>query len=157
MGGFEKSRLKKKKGKNKSLVLDALGALLAATAAGLLGQEDGLDVGQNTSLGDGDALEQLVQFLIVADGQLEVARVDSLLLVVAGGVSSQLEDFGGQVLHDCGQIDWSAGSDALGVVARAKETVNSPHGELEPSSGGAALGLSTGLASLSTSRHSDSK
>ena len=31
--------------------------------------------------------------------------------------------------------------------------MHSSHGELEPSTGGAALGLRTGLASLSTSRH----
>ena len=79
-----------------SLVLLALGrALLATATTGLLGQEDGLDVGQHTSLGDGHALEQLVQLLVVADGQLEMAGVDPLLLVVAGGVACQLEDLGG--------------------------------------------------------------
>ena len=105
-GGFEKSRLKeknkerkkrllKKYGWNKSLIFHALGALLATAAACLLGQEDGLDVGQHASLGDGDSLEQFVQLLVVADGQLQVAGVDPLFLVVTGGVSSQLKDLGG--------------------------------------------------------------
>ena len=31
----------------------------------LLGEEDGLDVGQDTSLGDGDTGEQFVQLLVV--------------------------------------------------------------------------------------------
>ena len=59
-----------------------LGLLLGA--GGLLGQEDGLDVGQDAALGDGDAGQQLVQLLVVADGELDVARDDALLLVVRG-------------------------------------------------------------------------
>ncbi len=43
---------------------------------GLLGQEDSLDVGEDTTLGDGHTGEQLVELLIVADGQLEVAGDD---------------------------------------------------------------------------------
>ena len=82
-----------------------------------------------------------------------MTRVDPLFLVVASGVAGQLEDLGGQILHDGRQVDRSACTDSLGVVSRAKETVNSPHGELESCSGGAALGLGAGLASLSTSRH----
>ena len=126
--------------------------VLLATAA-LLGQKDCLDVGENASLGDSDTLEQAVQLLIVADGQLQVARVDPLFLVVAGSVAGQLEDLGSEVLHDCCQVDRSAGSHSLGVVSRAKKTVNSSHGELKSCSGRAALGLGAGLASLSTSRH----
>ena len=82
-----------------------------------------------------------------------MAGVDPLLLVVAGGVASQLEDLGGEILHDGCQVDWGAGTDTLGIVPNAEETVNSSHGKLKPSTGGAALGLSTGFASLSTSRH----
>ena len=41
----------------------ALGLLLGA--GGLLGQEDGLDVGQDAALGDGDAGQQLVQLLVI--------------------------------------------------------------------------------------------
>ena len=104
--GWERNKIKRWK----SLV-----TLLAAR--GLLGQEDGLDVGQYASLSDGHALEQLVQLLVVADGELEVAGVDPLLLVVAGGVAGQLENLSGQVLHDGGEVDWSTGAHPLGVVA----------------------------------------
>ena len=45
----------------------SLGGLL-----GLLGEEDGLDVGEDTALGDGHTSKQLVQLLVVTDGQLEV-------------------------------------------------------------------------------------
>ena len=140
---------------NKKVKKERSSLVALLSAAGLLGQKDGLDVGQDTSLGDGDAAQELVQLLVVADGQLEMARVDPLLLVVAGGVAGQLEDLSGEVLHDGGQVDRGAGSDALGVVSLAEETVHTSHGELEPSTGGAALGLGAGLASLSTSRHGE--
>ena len=35
---------------------------------GLLGQKHSLDVGEDTTLGDGDSGEKLVEFLVVADG-----------------------------------------------------------------------------------------
>ena len=139
------SEKKKKKG----------GSLVLLAAASLLRQEDGLDVGEHASLGDSDALEQTVQLLVVADGELKVARVDPLLFVVTGRVASQLEDLCRQVLHDGCQVDWGAGTDTLGVVAQTEETVNSPNWELESCTGGAALSLGAGLASLSTSRHGE--
>ena len=37
----------------------------------LLGQENGVDVGQDTSLGDGHASEELVELFVVADGELD--------------------------------------------------------------------------------------
>ena len=37
----------------------------------LLGQQNSLDVGQNTTLSDRDARQQLVQFLDVAGGQID--------------------------------------------------------------------------------------
>ncbi|KIH52976.1 hypothetical protein ANCDUO_16907 [Ancylostoma duodenale] len=42
---------------------------------GLLGQENSLDVGQDSSLSDGHSGEQLVELLVVADGELEMARL----------------------------------------------------------------------------------
>ncbi len=101
----------------------------------LLGQEDSLDVGQYSSLSDGHSLEQLVQLLVIPDGQLEMAGVDPLLLVVPGGVSGQLKDLSGEVLHDGGQVDWGAGTDPLGVVSLTEKTVDTTDWELEPSTG----------------------
>ena len=42
---------------------------------------------------------------------------DSGLLVVPSGVAGQLEDLGGEVLHDGGHVDGGAGAHALRVVA----------------------------------------
>ena len=51
---------------------------LGLLAGLLLGQQNGVDVGQHTSRGDGHSAEQLVELLIVADGQLDVAGGDAL-------------------------------------------------------------------------------
>ena len=155
-----------------NLVSESWNLLLVST--GLLGQENGLDVGQDTSLGDGDSAQELVQLLVVADGQLQVAGVDSGLLVVAGSVAGQLEHFSGEVFENSGQVDLKSdksqsdqeiekaqetnrcsGSDALSVVALAEHAVQTTDWELESSSRGARLGLATrlGLSTLSTSRH----
>lgn len=56
---------------------------------------------------DGDVAQELVQLLIVADGELEVTRNDAGLLVVACSVAGEFEDFGGQVFEDSGEIDGS--------------------------------------------------
>lgn len=74
--------------------------------AGLLGEQDSLDVGENTTLGDGHSREQLVQLLVVADGQLQMTGDDPRLLVVASGVTCQLEHLSCEVLHHCCQVDW---------------------------------------------------
>ena len=120
---------------------------------GLLGEEDGLDVGQDTSLGDGDTREQLVQLLVVPDGELEVTGDDPGLLVVTGGVAGQLEDLSGEVLHDGGHVDGGAGSDTLGIVTLPQQTVDTSDGELKTGPAGPGLCLSLNLASLSASRH----
>ena len=104
------------------------GALLGF---GLLGQEDGLDVGEDTSLGNGDSGQELVQLLVIADGQLQVPWNDPGLLVVTGSIACQFEDLGGQVFHNRGQVNWSSGTHTFSIVAFAQEAMNSTHGELE--------------------------
>ena len=120
---------------------------------GLLGQEHGLDVGQNTTLSDGHAGQQLVQLFVVSDGQLEVTWDDASLLVITGSVTGQFEHLGGQVLKHGSQVDGSTSTNSFGVVALAEQTVDSAHGELETSAGRARLGLSLHFASLATTRH----
>ncbi len=138
---------------NFSSVLLAGAALLAPLAglARLLWQQHRLDVGQDAALGDGHAGQQLVQLLVIPDGQLQVAGDDAGLLVVPGGVAGQLQHLGGQVLHDGGQVDGCAGAHALGVVALAEEAVDAAHGELEAGAGRARLGLAAALKVSTTS------
>ena len=131
-----------------------LADLLLGGLLGLLGQKHGLDVGQHAALSDGHSAQQLVELLVVADGQLQMAGDDAGLLVVAGGVSGQLQDLSGQILQHSRQVDGSAGTDAVSVVAFAEQSVHTAHGELEPGAGGAGLGLRPGFASgFTSSRH----
>ena len=102
---------------------------------GLLGQKDGLDVWQYTTLSDGDSSQELVEFLVVSDGELQVTWDDSGLLVVAGSVSSQLENFSAEVFQNSGEVDWCASSYTLRVVSISEETMNTTDGELKSSTG----------------------
>jgi hypothetical protein len=99
-----------------------------------------VDVGQNTTLGNGDVTQKLVQLLIVADGELEVTGDDTSLLVVTGGVTSQLEDFSSEVLENGSEVDGSTGTNTLSVVALAEQTVDTANGEGQTSLGGTACG-----------------
>ena len=102
---------------------------------GLLGEEYSLDVWQYTTLGNGHTREQLVQLLVITDGQLQVTGDDPCLFVVTGSIACQLENFSGQVLHDSGQVDGGTGSDSLSIVSLAQVTVDTSHGELKTSTG----------------------
>jgi hypothetical protein len=66
-----------------------------------------VDVWQDTTLCDCDVTEELVQFFIVADGELQMTGDDTGLLVVAGGVTGQLEDFSCEILEHSGEVNGS--------------------------------------------------
>ena len=119
----------------------------------LLGQKHGLDVGQHTALSNGDTRQELVQFFVIADGELQVTRDDSGLLVVARSISCQLENLGGEVFHDGGQVDGSAGTAAFSVVSLSEHTMDTADGELESSAAAAGLCLCLGFSSFASSRH----
>lgn len=95
-----------------------------------------MDVGENTTLSDGDVTQKLVQLLIVSDGKLKMTGDDTGLLVVASSVTSQLEDFSSEVLEDGSEVDGSTGTDTLSVVALSEETVDTTDRESETSLGG---------------------
>ena len=81
----------------------------------LFGQMDSLDVGKDTSLCDGDSRQEFVKFFVVSDSELKMARLDSCLLVVSDRVTSQLQDFNGQVLEDYIKVDWYARADSVSI------------------------------------------
>ena len=119
----------------------------------LLGEKNSVNVGENTTGGDGDVAQQLVQLLVVLDGEGEVTRHDARLLVVTGGVASELEDLGAEVLEDGGEVDGGAGAHAGGVLALAEVAPDAAHGELQPGLGGRGGALLAAAASFSFSRH----
>jgi hypothetical protein len=127
-----------------SLEFLALALLAALALSGFLGQKDGVNVGQNTARGDGNTAEKLVQLLVIADSELDVARNDAGLLVVAGGVTGKLENLGGQVLEHSTEVNRCSSADARGILALLQIAVNTTDGKLETR----LLGARDGLAAL---------
>lgn len=148
-----KQRTEKQKARHALHLL--AGVLATSSLSGLLGQQVLVNVGQDTTLGDGNMTQKLVQLLIVPDGKLQMTGDDTGLLIVAGGVASQLENLSSEVLEDGSQIDGSTGTDTLGVVTLAEQTVDTTDGESETSLGRTGLrvlgtaGLAAGLAASS--------
>ena len=80
-----------------------------------------MDVGEDAARRDGDTAEELVQLLVVAHGEGDVAGHDARLLVVAGGVAGELEDLSAEVLEDGSEVDRGAGADAGGARRKKKK------------------------------------
>ena len=60
-----------------------------------------------------------------SDGELQMAGGDPLHLEILGGVASQLEDLGGEVLQDGGAVDGGGGSNTTcGETAALQVTVD---------------------------------
>ena len=120
-----------------------------------------------------DKKSQGYVLLIVPDSELQVPRHNTLLLVVTGGVASELENLSCEVLKDCSKIDcavkgmdqfriqvrlerlrltWCASTNTLSVVAPLEQTVDTTDRELETSLCrarlrlGVARSLATGLS-----------
>merc|ERR1711944_103707 len=120
---------------------------------GLLGEKDSLDVGEDTSLSDGDSSQELVQLFVITDGQLQVTGDDPGLLVVTSGVTGQLKNLSGQVFHNGSQVNWGSSSYTFSIVSLAEKTMDTSNGELKSSTAGSRLCLSLNFASFATSRH----
>ena len=112
-----------------------------------------MDVGKDTARGDGDISEQLVQLLVVLDGEGEVARDNASLLVIARGVASELQDLGAEVLQDGGEVDGGTGAHAGGVLSLAEVAADTTDRELKSSLGRRGGALLSAAASFSFSRH----
>ena len=98
---------------------------------GLLGEKDSVDVGEDSAGGDGDSAKKLVELLVVFDGKGEVPGDDPGLLVVAGGISSELEDLSGEVLEDGSEVDTSGGGYTVGVSSLLDVPPDTSDGELK--------------------------
>ena len=87
-----------------------------------------MNVGKDTTLSNSNVTEKLVQFLIVADGELEMARDDASLLVVTSGVTSQLENFSSQVLKNGSEVNGRAWKTTVSTMDASKFIIwkNSP-------------------------------
>jgi len=72
---------------------------------------------------------------------------DSRLLVIPGGVSSQFEDFSGQILEDGSKVHRCTSSDSLGVVTLAEKSVDTTDRELKTGFGRTRLACSEAIKS----------
>ena len=100
-----------------------------------------MDIREHATRGNGHGAEQLIELLVVADGQLDVSRDDARLLVVARRIPCQLQDLGREVLEDSRQIDRGTASHPGGIAALLEEAADAAHGELELGTGGLGLML----------------
>lgn len=95
-----------------------------------LQEKRAVDVRQDTTKGNGRANES-IQLLVTSDGKLQVARRDTLDLEILGGVACELQNFGGQVFEDGGNVDSCLGADPHLVLGlRLEETLHTTAGKL---------------------------
>ena len=80
---------------------------------------------------DGDAAEELVELLVVANCKLDAAGNDAGLLVVAGSIAGELENLGSAVLGNSTEVHGSTSADARGVLALLQVAMHATDGELE--------------------------
>ena len=113
-----------------------------------------MDVGEHTAVGDGDAAEELVELLVVADSELQVAGGDAALLLSRAALSASSR-ISAQILHDGGEVYGGTATDAGSVAAELEVAGDTAHGELESRLSAVAGGLASLLAaaSFSFSRH----
>ena len=72
-----------------------------------------MDVGEDTTLSDGDTGQELAQLLVIADSELDVTGDDTSLLVVTSGITGQLKDLSSEVLEDGSQVDGGTSTNTL--------------------------------------------
>ena len=130
MEAFKKAVNEKKILKQGYLVFLGLSGI---TFLSFLGKKDVVDVREDTTGGNGDVAEKLVQFFVIADGELKMTGRDGLLLVIVGSVTGQFEDFSGQVFKDGSQVDGGTRADALSIVSTTKKTMDTTNRELKTS------------------------
>lgn len=73
-----------------------------------------------------------IEFFVAADGELQVARRNTLHFEILGSVACELEHFGREVFEDSGQVDGGFGTDARLLACNgAKVALYATAGELE--------------------------
>jgi hypothetical protein len=89
-----------------------------------------VDVRDHTSTSDG-TLDEGVQLFISTDGQLKMARGDTLHLQILASVPSQLQNLSGQVLQDSSRVDSrSSTNTAIRLSPLLQLTVDTTNREL---------------------------
>ena len=109
---------------------------------GALGDKDGVNVGKDTTLGDGDTTEKLVKFLVIADSKLDMTGDNTGLLVITGSVTGKLKDLSSEVLKDGSKVDGGTGTNTSGELTLLQVAADTGNRECKTSLAGLADGLS---------------
>lgn len=88
-----------------------------------------MNVWKDTTLSDGDVTQELIQFFVIADGELKMTGDNASFLVVTRSISSQFENFSGKILENSSKVDRGAGTNALGIVSLSKQSVHTTNWE----------------------------
>jgi hypothetical protein len=117
-----------------------------------------MNVGKDTTSGNGDIAQQLVELFVVLDGKSNVTRHNTTLLVITSGIASKLKNLSTEILEDSGKVDGSAGTHACAVLSLTQVTTDTTDRELQASLGRCRgrLFLTASTLSFSFSRHDDS-
>ena len=115
-GEREQKRKKDNTRKKRERTLDlslGLGSLL---------DERLVDVRDDTTTGDG-SLDEHIELLITTDGELEMARCDTLHLHILGGVAGKLQHLSSKVLEDGASVNGSGGTDTARATGHLLQNV----------------------------------
>ena len=110
-----------------------------------------MDVGENTTTGNGDSSKQFIQLFVVLDCQSDVTGHDSRLLVVASSVSGKLKNLGAEVLQDGSKVDGGSSSHTGGILSGTQVSADTTNRELQTCLGRCGGGLLGSTASFSFS------
>ena len=110
-----------------SLVTHRKNLIVSGLLGPRLGQERFVNVRDDTTTSDG-GLDECVELLITADGQLQMTRRDTLDLEVFGRVAGKFEDLRGEVFQDRGAVHGCSSADAAlgrhGVLEKAVDATD---------------------------------
>lgn len=97
-----------------------------------------VDVRNNTTTSN-RSLDESVQFLVTPDGELQVSRSDTLHLEILRSISSQLENFSGEILKNRRRVDSGCGTHTtVSRNTRLQHTVYPTDRELKTSTSSTA-------------------
>ncbi len=81
-----------------------------------------MNVGEDTTLGNSDMAKELVQLLIISNGELKMTGNNTGLLVVACSVTSQLQNLSSEVLENGSEVDGSAWKECISTYCMRNDT-----------------------------------
>ena len=113
-----------------------------------------MNVWQDTSTGNSDSSQKLVQFFVILDSQSNVSGHNTALLVVTSSVSSKLKNFGAKVFQDGSQVDGGSSSHTSGILSLSQISSDTTDRELQTGLGRCSSGLLFSTASFSFSCYS---